>query len=81
MIIPEYARHNFDPKDTDDKLTAINKLYYLSNDKIARQMLTEQEQKEFDRKYNEIMRLKKDKTAKGQLELQQAIEEFLEENK
>ena len=85
-MIPHHALQHFEALDTDDKLTAINKLYHLNRDRITRRIQTERQLTElnrrldeFERQYNEIKKLRKNKTTKGELELQLAIEELFSE--
>lgn len=84
-MIPDIARDNFIIKDTDDKQTILNKRFQLENDRLHRQYLAERKLEEinellrdFEIKYNELKKLKKDKTTKGQLELQLALEELFD---
>lgn len=77
-MIPSYARHNFEIADTDDKQTILNKRFLLELDRIGRQIQIDEQLKEFERKYNEIKRLKQSSKATiDQLKLQLAIEDFL----
>lgn len=78
MIISEYAMKNFIIKDGDSKETILLKQYYLSHNVIDRKLNAEEDINNFNDKYNEIQKLKKNnKTSKSQLELQIAIEDLL----
>ena len=79
-MIPEYAKSAFEIKDTDSKTEILNKRYWLYRDKIGRQIEAEQRLKEFEKKYDEIKRLKNNrKSTIDELKLQLAVESLLNE--
>ena len=78
MMIPSYARYNFEIKESDDKQTILNKRFFLEMDRVSRQLKLDERLNDFDNRYREIKKMR-NKTPIEQLKLEVALHELLNE--
>lgn len=80
MIIPNYAKSNFNITDTDSPQEIMNKRYLLDRYRIGNEIYSKYEeqkkQNNFDKKYNRIMKLKTLEQLKAEIT---AIDKLLNE--
>jgi hypothetical protein len=77
-MIPQHAMKNFIINENDDKMTILLKNYYLSKDDIGKKINAENNVKDFNDKYNKIMKMR-NKTSIDNLKILLAVESLLNE--
>jgi hypothetical protein len=80
MRIDERYRFLYEINENDTPEQINFKKYMIKRDRIEREILDCEREKEFGEKYNKIMRMR-NKTSLEQLKLQVAVEELLDDYK